>query len=149
MEYADILSINVGKPEEIQFQNKAVSTGIYKKPASGPIFLSSTNFTGTDRGSHSSRRRGKAVCVYPYEHYLFWEKELQRKLEYGAFGENLTIKGLLEDDVHIGDIFQLGAAVVQVSQPRQPCYKLTVRYGMPDMILKVQDTGFTGFTFAC
>ncbi len=89
----------------------------------------------------------KAVCVYPYEHYLFWEKELQRKLEYGAFGENLTIKGLLEDDVHIGDIFQLGEAVVQVSQPRQPCYKLTVRYGMPDMILKVQDTGFTGFYF--
>ncbi|ETB71531.1 MOSC domain-containing protein [Bacillus paralicheniformis] len=148
MEYADILSINVGKPEAIQFQNKAVSTGIYKKPASGPIFLSSTNFAGDGQGDlvhHGGAE--KAVCVYPYEHYLFWEKELQRKLEYGAFGENLTIKGLLEDDVHIGDIFQLGEAVVQVSQPRQPCYKLTVRYGMPDMILKVQDTGFTGFYF--
>ncbi|MDI5788370.1 MOSC domain-containing protein [Bacillus licheniformis] len=148
MEYADILSINVGKPEEIQFQNKAVSTGIYKKPASGPIFLSSTNFTGTDRGSHSSRRRGKAVCVYPYEHYLFG-KGTAKKAGIRSIWRNLTIKGLLEDDVHIGDIFQLGAAVVQVSQPRQPCYKLTVRYGMPDMILKVQDTGFTGFTFAC
>ncbi|MNZ40874.1 6-N-hydroxylaminopurine resistance protein [compost metagenome] len=87
----------------------------------------------------------KAVCVYPYEHYLFWENELQTKLDYGAFGENLTIKGLLETNVCIGDVFKLGKAIVQVSQPRQPCYKLSVRYGVPDMPLKVQQTGYTGF----
>ncbi|MNT03956.1 6-N-hydroxylaminopurine resistance protein [compost metagenome] len=72
---------------------------------------------------------------------------MKRPLEYGALGENLTIKGLLETDVCIGDVFELGKAIVQVSQPRQPCYKLTIRHGVPDMLLKVQQTGYTGFYF--
>ncbi|MEC1535507.1 MOSC domain-containing protein [Bacillus sonorensis] len=148
MEHAEILSINVGKPKQVQFKHKAVSTGIYKRPVQECLFLSSTNLEGdgqADLVHHGGRE--KAVCVYPYEHYSFWEHELQRKLEYGALGENLTIKGLLATDVCIGDIFQLGEAVVQVSQPRQPCYKLSVRYGVPNMVLKVQETGYTGFYF--
>ncbi|MEC3607585.1 MOSC domain-containing protein [Bacillus glycinifermentans] len=145
---ADILSINVGKPKQIRFKHRDVSTGIFKTPAEEPVFLSWANFDGdgqADLVHHGGRE--KAVCVYPYEHYPFWENELQRKLEFGALGENITIRGLLETDVHIGDVFQLGEAIVQVSQPRQPCYKLTVRYGVPDMLLKVQDTGFMGFYF--
>ncbi|MFN2744234.1 MOSC domain-containing protein [Bacillus sp. z60-18] len=148
MEHADILSINIGKPKQVQFKNKTVSTGIYKTTVQEPLFLSWTNLEGdgqADLVHHGGRE--KAVCVYPYEHYSFWENALQRKLEYGALGENLTIKGLLETDVSIGDVFQLGEAIVQVSQPRQPCYKLSVRYGVPDMVLKVQETGYTGFYF--
>jgi MOSC domain-containing protein YiiM len=144
----EILSLNVGKPIQVQYQNKEISTGIFKTPTSEALFLSRLNFAGdgqADLVHHGGKE--KAVCVYPYEHYPFWERELQRKLEYGAFGENLTIKGLLETDVCIGDTFQLGDAIVQVSQPRQPCYKLSVRYGMPEMLLKVQETGFTGFYF--
>ncbi|MEI7025503.1 MOSC domain-containing protein [Paenibacillus sp. y28] len=148
MSLAEVVSLNIGKPEQVPFQNKDIPTGINKKPAAKPLFLSWVNFEGdgqADLVHHGGR--DKAVCVYAYEHYPFWEKELGRTLEYGAFGENLTIRGLLEADVCIGDIFQLGDAVVQVSQPRQPCFKLSVKYGVPDLPVKVQETGYTGFYF--
>ncbi|USK57860.1 MOSC domain-containing protein (plasmid) [Cytobacillus solani] len=144
----EILSLNVGMPREVQFQQKDVSTGIFKKATDEALYLSYLNFEGDGQGDlvhHGGRE--KAVCVYPYEHYPFWKNELNRPLEYGSLGENLTIKGLLETDVCIGDVFELGKAVVQVSQPRQPCYKLTIRHGVPDMLLKVQQTGYTGFYF--
>lgn len=148
MTHADILSINIGKPKQVPFHHKGVATGIFKTPASGSLFLSWLNFEGDGQADlihHGGRE--KAVCVYPYEHYFFWERELQRKLAYGAFGENITTSGLLETEVCIGDIFKLGEAVVQVSQPRQPCYKLSVRYNQPDMPLQVQETGYTGYYF--
>lgn len=148
MEHTDILSMNVGKPKQVPYQNKEISTGIFKNPIHQSLYLSFLNFDGdgqADLVHHGGKE--KAVCVYPYEHYPFWEAALQRKLAYGAFGENLTIRGLVETDVCIGDTFQLGEAIVQVSQPRQPCYKLSVRYGVPEMLLKVQETGFTGFYF--
>ncbi|NRR23375.1 MOSC domain-containing protein [Brevibacillus sp. MS2.2] len=144
----EMISLNVGKPKQVQYQNKEVSTGIYKTPATKSLYLSFLNFEGdgqADLVHHGGKE--KAVCVYPYEHYPFWEAELQRKLAIGAFGENLTIRGLVETDVCIGDTFQLGEAIVQVSQPRQPCYKLSVRYGVPEMLVKVQETGYTGFYF--
>lgn len=144
----EILSLNVGMPTQVQFQQKDVSTGIFKTATGEALYLSYLNFEGDGQGDlihHGGRE--KAVCVYPYEHYPFWENELKIPLEYGAFGENLTIRGLLETDVCIGDVFELGKAIVQVSQPRQPCYKLTIRYGVPDMLLKVQQTGYTGFYF--
>ncbi|EJL27903.1 MOSC domain-containing protein [Brevibacillus sp. BC25] len=144
----EIISLNVGKPKQVQYQNKEVSTGIFKSPATKALYLSFLNFEGdgqADLVHHGGKE--KAVCVYPYEHYPFWEAELQRELAIGAFGENLTIRGLVETDVCIGDTFQLGEAIVQVSQPRQPCYKLSVRYGVPEMLVKVQETGYTGFYF--
>lgn len=144
----EILSLNVGMPKQVQFQQKGVSTGIFKKATDEALYLSYLNFEGDGQGDlvhHGGRE--KAVCVYPYEHYPFWENELKIPLEYGALGENLTIRGLLETDVRIGDVFELGKAIVQVSQPRQPCYKLTIRHGVPDMLLKVQQTGYTGFYF--
>ncbi|GJM75985.1 MOSC domain-containing protein [Paenibacillus macerans] len=146
MSYAEILSINIGKPKQIQFKNKEVSTGIFKLPANESLFLSWLNLEGDGQGDlvhHGGKE--KAVCVYPYEHYPFWEKELQKTLDFGAFGENLTIRGLAETDVCIGDIFKFGEALVQVSQPRQPCYKLSIKYDAPDMPLTMQKTGFTGF----
>ncbi len=144
----EIVSINISKPELIPYQNKEISSGIFKRPVNQPLFLSQVNFEGdgqADLVHHGGR--DKAVCVYPHEHYSFWENKLHTELEFGAFGENLTTHGLLESDVCIGDIYQLGEATVQVSQPRQPCYKLSARYGAPDMPLQVQETGFTGFYF--
>lgn len=143
-----MLSLNIGLPAQMPFKGKEVSTGIFKKTVQGPLFLSRLNFEG-DGQADTVHHGGadKAVCVYPYEHYAYWERELYIKLEPGAFGENVTLDGLREDDVHIGDIFSLGEAVVQISQPRQPCFKLALRYGIPEMPVKVQETGYTGFYF--
>ncbi len=143
-----MFSLNIGLPAQMPFKGKEVSTGIFKKPVQGPLFLSRLNFEG-DGQADTVHHGGpdKAVCVYPHEHYAYWERELDIKLETGAFGENVTLDGLREDDVHIGDIFSLGEAVVQISQPRQPCFKLALRYGVPEMPVKVQETGYTGFYF--
>ena len=148
MKIGEIVSLNIGKPIDVSFPSKAIATGIFKTPVDEPLFLSSIKFTGdgqADLVHHGGK--DKAVCVYPFEHYPYWENELGRTLDPGAFGENLTIRGLVETDICIGDIFKLGDALVQISQPRQPCYKLSLRYDSPDMPLKVQDTGYTGFYF--
>ena len=148
MQSNEIVSLNVGLPKQVTYQQKDVTTGIFKTATDSPLFLSFSNFEGDGQGDlvhHGGR--DKAVCVYAYEHYAYWEKELNKPLSYGAFGENITVKGLVEMDVCIGDIFQLGKAVVQISQPRQPCYKLSMKHDEPELLLKVQDTGYTGYYF--
>jgi len=143
-----IRSILVGKPEPMPHQGREIVTAIRKRPVEGPLYLGALNFEGdgqADLVNHGGR--DKAVCVYSGKHYPYWEKELGRALGCGAFGENLTVDDMTEEDVCIGDIFQLGEAVVQVSQPRQPCYKLAARHGIPDLPLRVERTGFTGFYF--
>nr|WP_275980325.1 MOSC domain-containing protein [Halalkalibacter alkaliphilus] len=87
----------------------------------------------------------KAVCVYPYEHYHYWNEKLGLSLPIGAFGENITLRGLTETDVFIGDTFQWGEAVVQVSQPRRPCFKVAKRHGVKKFPLYIQETGYSGF----
>ncbi len=144
----DILSIHVGRPRTYEFDGKQVETAIVKEPVGGPVYLSRTNFEGDGQADlihHGGE--DKAVCVYPADHYMYWESVLKRKLPEAAFGENVTVKGLTEKDVCIGDIFKLGEALVQVSQPRQPCFKLAKRLNQKDMVLKVRDTGFSGFYF--
>lgn len=147
-ELIKVVSINVGLPKIVPYRNKEVATGIYKDPVTAPIMLTRTNFEGdgqADQVHHGGP--DKAVCVYAFEHYPYWSQELGQALHFGAFGENLTIQGMLEDEVCIGDTFRLGEAVLQVSQPRQPCFKIGVKYGDSAMPLKVQHTGFTGFYF--
>src|SRR5690554_2384373 len=142
----EVLSINVGKPQEYMYQDKLVSTAIWKSAIDEPVMLSSTNIAGdgqADLINHGGL--DKAVMVYSYEHYGYWEQHLQQKLAYGAFGENVTIEGLTEHDVCIGDTFQWGEAIVQISQPRYPCYKLSIRHGLPEIPQLVLDTGFTGY----
>lgn len=144
----DIVSINVGQPKTVSCQKKNLLTGIYKSPAPGPVFLTRLHFEGdgqADLVHHGGM--DKAVCVYPHEHYSYWESVMGQALPPAAFGENLTIRGLTEQQVCIGDTFRLGEAVVQVSQPRQPCFKLSVKLGRPDLPLQVQNTGYTGYYF--
>lgn len=141
-----IVSINVAKPKTVLYKGKEVSTGIFKKPVEHPVYLSFLNFEGDGQANlvhHGGK--DKAVCAYSYEHYSYWEKKLGRSLEYGSFGENLTMIGMVEEEVCIGDIFQLGEALVQVSQPRQPCYKLSIKLSVQDLPNQIQNTGFTGF----
>ncbi|RXI97782.1 MOSC domain-containing protein [Anaerobacillus alkaliphilus] len=143
-----IQSINIGKPQNIKYKNKEIQTGIYKTAITEAIFLGKENFDG-DQQADLVHHGGvdKAVCVYPVEHYQYWEKELNRKLEYGAFGENLTVSGLTEGDVCIGDTFQVGEAVVQISQPRQPCFKLAAKHSISQLPVLVEETGYTGYYF--
>lgn len=144
--FAEVISLNVGKPIQTEYQNKEVRTAIFKQPVAGQIRLSSLNFDGDEQGDPVHHGGAdKAVCVYAFEHYPYWEQTLGQPLEIGAFGENLTTRGFVEADVCIGDIFRLGEAVVQVSQPRQPCYKLSLRHGRADMPNIVTQTGYTGY----
>lgn len=143
-----IRSVNVAKPEVFHHQQSDIATGIFKQPVHGPLLLSDVNLEGdgqADLINHGGA--DKALCVYSYMHYPYWEKKLQRKLAYGAFGENLTVDDLSEEELCIGDVFTWGEAVIQISQPRQPCYKLAKKHDIPDLAVQVQDTGYTGFYF--
>lgn len=139
-------SRNIGLPAEEIFQGKKITTGICKKPVQGPLNLGRLGFEGD--GVADLKHHGgpdKALCVYSADHYTFWEELLGIQLPLAAFGENLSVSNLQEDEVCVGDVFQLGRAVVQVSQPRQPCRTLAARYGRSDLIKMVIDSGRTGF----
>ncbi len=141
-----IVSVNTGKPVTVEYMGKPLTTGIYKYPVEGDIFVGSTQMEGD--GQADLRNHGgpdKAVCVYSYEHYAYWEQELDRQLDHSAFGENLTVTGLLETEVCIGDIFEIGDVVVQVSQPRFPCFKISSKHAVKDFPARVLDTGYSGF----
>lgn len=143
-----IKSLNIGTPKKEIFHGKEVITGICKNPVSEELSLRKTGFEGD--GVADLKHHGgpdKAVCVYSMDHYPYWEGILGIKLDYAAFGENLTVLNLNEDNVCIGDIFRMGTALVQVSQPRQPCKTLAARYGRNDMVKLVVDCGYTGFYF--
>ncbi|RJQ50403.1 MAG: MOSC domain-containing protein [Nitrospiraceae bacterium] len=143
-----IEALNIGLPRREEFYGREVTTGICKMPVRGPLRLNKDGFEGdgvADLKHHGGQ--DKAVCVYSIAHYPYWENILETKLPPAAFGENLSVSGLLEDDVCIGDIFQAGTALVQVSQPRQPCKTLAARYGRNDFVKLVVDSGRTGFYF--
>lgn len=145
---ARLLSLNVGKPKPLPYRGKSVPSSFVKTPVSGALWLLETGLDGD--GQADLRNHGgpeKAVCVYPQEHYPYWEARLGRPLQPAAFGENFSTEGLTEERVCIGDVYRVGGALVQVSQPRQPCFKLAARHGVPQLALWVQESGFTGFYF--
>lgn len=143
-----LLSLNIGLPKEVTYGGKVIHTGINKKQVKEPVYLSFVKFNG-DGQADLVHHGGvdKAVCVYTGDHYPYWEQELNQDLVYGAFGENITVSGMREEDVCIGDTFELGQAIVQVTQPRQPCFKLAKKYNIPKLPLYFQETGYTGFYF--
>lgn len=143
-----LLSLNISKPITVDHQGKLLETGIFKNPVNQALHLSITQLDGdgqADLINHGGV--DKAVCAYCAEHYPYWEEKLQRMLPYGAFGENFTIAGLPESAIHIGDVYEIGTAIVQVSQPRQPCFKLALKHQVTDLVLQVQETGYTGYYF--
>lgn len=150
-----VVSLHTGAAREITAQgseawwDKEWRTGFFKAPQTGPVWLGYEGFRGdeqADRRYHGGVE--KAVCVYPEEHYPGWRAMPGLEaLPLGAFGENLTTAGLLEGVVCIGDIYSVGEARVQVSQPRQPCWKLARRWRVKDLTAQVEQTGRTGFYF--
>ncbi len=144
-----ILSINIGLPRKIELDSgNSLSSGIIKTPVTGKIYLEEDRFQGD--GCQATRIHGggdKAVCGYFSKHYPFWENELSRKIEFGAFGENLTISELDEKTTFIGDVYGLGKAKIQCTQPRQPCSTLNKIFGLKEMACKIQTRGYSGLYF--
>jgi MOSC domain-containing protein YiiM len=145
-----LISVNVGLPRIVMSNGDPVSTGIFKEPVAGRVMLRTLNLDG-DRQADLSVHGGpsKAVYVYPSEHYDYWKHELpEMKLPWGMFGENFTTTGLFESELNIGDKFQVGSAIVMVTQPRMPCYKLGIRFGGSDIVKRFLASERTGFYFA-
>lgn len=132
----EIVSTNIAKPATIEWRGQKVETGIYKYAVETPIFLGSEDVLNDhviDRRYHGGS--DKACYLYSADHYPFWQNKYPNQdWKWGMFGENLTISGLNESEIRIGDRFQIGGALVQVTQPRQPCFKLGVRFGNQSVV---------------
>ncbi|WP_347548909.1 MOSC domain-containing protein [Pseudalkalibacillus hwajinpoensis] len=141
-----LVSVNVGKPIETEYKGKQIETGIYKQSVKEAVYVSSVQVEG-DAQSDLVHHGGpeKAICVYSSDHYSFWEEKLRRQLVPGAFGENFTISGLDENEARIGDVYRIGEITVQVSLPRQPCYKLAKKFEIDNMHLFVMENGYSGY----
>ncbi|MFN6536452.1 MAG: MOSC domain-containing protein [Nostoc sp. EkiNYC01] len=145
-----LISVCVGLPREVSWKKKSVTTSIFKQPVNGRVMLRSLNLDG-DRQADLTVHGGaeKAVYAYPMEHYAYWRQELpDEDLPWGAFGENLTIQGLSETQVNIGDRFSIGTAVVMVTQPRFPCFKLNLKFGRDDMVKRFLNSRLSGIYFS-
>jgi MOSC domain-containing protein YiiM len=146
---AKLISVNVGRPRVVMSNGDPVSTGIFKEPVSGRVRLRTLNLDGDGQADLSVHGGpSKAVYVYPSEHYDYWKKELpQMQLSWGMFGENFTTTGLFESGLNIGDKFRVGSAIVLVTEPRMPCYKLAIKFGRPDIVKRFLESQRTGFYF--
>lgn len=145
-----LISLNVGLPKLVLHTGEPVSTGIFKKPVANRIALRTLNLDG-DRQADLSVHGGpeKAVYAYPSEHYEFWKGEFpEMDLPWGMFGENFTTEGMFESELNIGDKFKIGSAIVMVTQPRMPCYKLGIKFGRSDILRRFLQSGRTGFYFS-
>ncbi len=145
-----LLSINVGQPRQVEWEGQIVRTSIYKTPVEGPVRLRRHNLDGDEQSDQ--RAHGgpdQAVYAYPFEHYAFWQAELPgTALEFGNFGENLTLQGLLEEKACVGDVYRVGEARLRITAPRIPCYKLEMRLQMPGMIERFLNSRRSGFYLA-
>jgi MOSC domain-containing protein YiiM len=150
---AVVYSVQIGTPKNYGFEDavdthdKPWATGFFKSPIKGPVFVGTTNLDGD--GQADLKNHGgidKAVLAYSADHYPKWRDELRMPgMPCGAFGENLTIACLSEESVYIGDIFRIGKVTFEVSQPRQPCWKLARRWRMHELVGLVVRNGRTGW----
>ncbi|HEY2698804.1 MAG TPA: MOSC and FAD-binding oxidoreductase domain-containing protein [Pseudonocardiaceae bacterium] len=146
---AQLLSVNVGMPKDVEWHGKTVHTGIWKSPVDGPATVRRLNIDGDgqgDLGGHGGEQR--AVLVYQIESMRYWESELDHfDVEYGQFGENFTVEGLSDDDVCIGDRYRIGTAEFEVTQPRVTCFRVGMRLGVPTMASLLVARHRPGFYF--
>ena len=145
-----IESLNIGKVRTVKWRGKDVKTGIYKEPTSEPLYLGFEDVKDdavVDRKYHGGI--DKACYAYSHEAYQFWKDQYPtHEFPLGFFGENLTIKGLNESDIHIGNQYKIGAtAVIEVSQPREPCFKLGIRFGSQKILKTFINGEYPGIYF--
>ena len=146
---ARLLSVNVGLPRDVEWNGRVVHTGIWKEPVRGRCRVGRLNLEGDGQGDlagHGGEQR--AVFVYQIESYGHWQEQLKRTdFVHGQFGENFTVEGLSDDEVCIGDRFQIGSAVFEVTQPRVTCYRVGIRMNEPRMPALLTASGRPGFYF--
>jgi MOSC domain-containing protein YiiM len=145
-----VVSVNVGLPREVIWKGMRIQTGIFKDPVDRPVTINKLNLAG-DRQADLTVHGGaeKAVYAYPAEHYEYWRNRLPDvPFSWGKFGENLTTEGLMEDALCVGDRLRVGSAVLMVTQPRVPCYKLALRFDRDDMIKRFLTSQRNGFYFS-
>lgn len=155
MDTPRLLSIQVSLPREISAAQapapggQSWRTGFFKIPVTGAVWLGRANLTGDGQGDRKNHGGpDKAVLAYAAGHYPAWREELGcPDLPHGAFGENFTIAGLDEGSVCVGDVFAVGTAQLQVSQPRQPCWKISARWQLRELTARVEQTGRTGWYY--
>ena len=144
-----LLSVNVGMPQDVTWHGRTVHTAVWKKPVTGPQMVRRLNIDGDGQGDlagHGGEQR--AVFVYQIESYRYWQKQLGRDdFEYGQFGENLTVQGLADDQVCIGDRYRIGGAVFEVTQPRVTCFRVGIRMDDPQMPALLVSHHRPGFYF--
>jgi MOSC domain-containing protein YiiM len=144
-----IISVNVGAVRNVEWEGHVNATGIFKNPVDGRVLVKALGLEGdtqADLSVHGGPQ--KAVYAYPSEHYEDWRKQLGKTLRWGAFGENLTTRGMIEDSVRIGDCITAGSAELVVTAPRFPCFKLGIKFGTMEMVKRFQENGWSGFYLA-
>lgn len=145
----EVISVNRGDAQLVEWRGKKVRTGIYKYPVDEAIFLGHEDVVDdavVDRKHHGGL--DKAVYAYSVNHYPFWKEQFPNaEWSLGMFGENLTVKGLDESKMMIGSVYQVGEAQVQVCQPRQPCFKLGIRFGTQSVLKKFLNSQYPGVYF--
>lgn len=141
-----LLSIQIGQPQTYTDDQGTWETAFFKKPVHGPLFLGSLGLEG-DAVANTKHHGGpeQAVLLYSAEHYAHWQAELGLELPFGAFAENMTIEGMDENMVFIGNIYQIGTVKLQVTKPRIPCWKIARRWNIPDLTQLVTQTNRTGW----
>lgn len=142
-----ILALSVSKPVEIEYAGKLIRTGIFKMPVASRLKATVAGLEGdgqADLEAHGGV--DKAIYLYSRDNYLFWQQELGvDAFPWGQFGENLTVEGLLDESVHIGDRYRMGDVLVEVTQPRIPCFKLGIRMGSSRFPKRFLQSGRVGF----
>jgi MOSC domain-containing protein YiiM len=151
-----LLSVNLARLGNLfvteSDEMRRIATGIHKQPITGAVHITRNGLNG-DEQADSSRHGGpdKAVYAYPSEHYAFWRMQRLAKLKrdlplpFGSIGENLTLTGLIENDVWIGDRLHLGSVVVEVTEPRYPCFKFNAKMSLSHAAKLMTQSGFSGF----
>lgn len=134
-----VLALYAGRAGSLATSTGTVRTAIAKTPVAGRVLADAGGLAGDEQISPGHGGPDRALCLYPREHYAHWAARVEP-----AFGENITSAGVLESEVRIGDVWRIGTALVQVSQPRSPCFKVAARLGIPDLVIRARRTGFTG-----
>ena len=143
-----VISTNIGQPRKVMWRGKFVTTGIYKEPVAAIVvkkyFVEGDNVS--DLKVHGGE--SKTVYGYPWEHYEFWRREYPAMaMDYGMFGENITTEGLFENEMKVGSLYRIGTALLHVTEPRMPCYKLGIKFGTPDIVARFLKSRKSGFYF--
>ena len=146
-----VLGIQVSLAKPIDIEGRRVMTGIMKKPVQGPVRVTKLGLEGDEQADPSVHGGlSKAVYAYPVEHYGYWKEQAENNphapdIEYGILGENLTVSGLLENELYVGDRLQFHNCTLKITEPRQPCYKFNAVMNDPQAARKLATSGYTGF----